>query len=120
MRSLKVSEVENSDLKNLLENIDNRLLLIALENFSLTLKRYGYDVPVYSRDSLAKLAEVSPEKKAQIRTFFDNWRSWIEPEAGEGDILEVNLAKEKMFLKRALDYHGLWLHEDFWNTLAEG
>lgn len=112
-------QVEPS-LKVILDDPENKLLLLALERFAEILRRYGHIVSIYSSGSLLKLSDTTSEKKTAIRTFFENLADWMEPEAGSPEIIKVDLEKEKTFLRRAFSHHGLWMHEDFWNTLTEG
>lgn len=116
----KYSRVVEPNLKAILDDPENKRLFVALDRFALVLRRYGHVVGTYSKSSLQKLSEVSASKKEEIRVFFDNLSDWMEPEAGSPDTLEVDLDKEKTFLRRAFAHHGLWMHEDFWNTLSNG
>ena len=116
----KFSAVVEPSFKAILDDPENKMLFAALERFAEVLRRYGHIVSIYSNGSLLKLSEVDSAKKATIRTFFENLSNWMEPEAGSPEIIEVDLEKEKTFLKRAFDHHGLWMHEDFWNTLTQG
>lgn len=119
---LNSNTLENSqkNLEFILNHPDNKLLIQALEKFKRTVKHYGYEVQTYSLSALNKLSEISPEKKSQITVFFENWAKWIEPESEDLDPLEIDVVKEKVFLKRALEHYGLWVSDEFMNTIQEG
>lgn len=117
---LNNTAITNRILSSVIVDPENRLLLEALEHFANVLRRYGIKVAPYSEMSLLKLAEVPVEKKRGIRSLFENWAQWIAPDSDGADILEVDLEKEKLFLKRALDHYGVWIHDDFWSSLRKG
>ena len=110
----------NIDPKIVIDDPENRRLLMALVDFAQKLQRYGIFVKVCNAASLNKLAELSSERKTQIRTHFENWGKWIEPDAGAPEIIEVDDEKERTFLKRALDHYGVWIHDEMWATIRKG
>lgn len=101
-------------------DFESRLLIETLENFSILASRYGYSVHPYSARSLQKLSTLPEERKISIRLFYENWISWIEPEDSSTHEIQIDLEKEKSFLKRALDHYNLRVHDDFWATLQTG
>lgn len=104
----------------ILNDPENTQLLMTLLDFSQKLKRYGFDVKVCTTAALMKLNEIDSAKKTEIRNYFENWGRWIEPDASETGVLEVDLEQEKVFLKRALDHYGLWIDDEFWKSMRHG
>lgn len=106
----------NLDPEQVLEDPLNRRLLETLVRFAEKIRPLGYDVPVSSRASLARLGETSPEKKRQIAESFDLWLGWIDPEE---DGVSRPEKSEKAFLQRALEHYGLHVDDEFWTTFTE-
>lgn len=106
----------NVDPAEILADAQNERLLVALNRFKNILAGLGYRVRAYTEGSLRRLATISPEKKAQIISSFENRCSWLEPV----DPRLPSEDKEKIFLKRALDHYGLEASDDFWKTLGHG
>ncbi len=108
---------EGNQVQDVLHSMENRRLLLALDQFAKLLTKYGYQVEVYSPKSLIHLNTISAEKKDSIAVYYENWSRWITPDASEVFNIPISEEKEKAFLKYALDHYGLEVSDDFIDTI---
>ncbi len=109
--------LEEHKYQSVLATIDLEFIS-CLQRFADILKVYGYEVPVASKAALAKLPEVSDEKKQQIIRQYDLFMDWIEPEK-DRDIKPDVTEKEIAWASKALQFYGLNVSDDFWATVTK-
>lgn len=97
-------------------NVD-RLLLAELENFGSLALSLGIPNRAVSQKGIEKLATLSTSKKLEVISYLKIWSQWICSDIEGSKVRHKHC--EKSTLRKALDYYGLDLHEDFWNTMTE-
>lgn len=100
---------------NSLSSIDLDLLG-CLQRFADILHIYGYEVPVASKAAIAKLPDVPDDKKMQIIRQYDFFLNWIAPEKKSGK--PPVSGNEITWAKKALQFYGLSVSDDFWATVT--
>lgn len=94
-------------------------LINKLQLFSEILKVYGYQVQATSPKALAKLPEISEEKKYELIKYFDNWTSWVRPEDSSSSIIQIDNERELGFLQKAIDFYEIDIDDRFMSTIGE-
>lgn len=92
-------------------------VLSTLAAFAKQIAYYGYTVRVYSESALSKLETLPPDRKQSIISFYENWCQWISPEGIGPTNPENSEILDKTFLKRALEYYGLEVSDEFMKTI---
>ncbi len=92
----------------------DKSLLAEVELFGNLIAGFGVQVALVSPAALDRLGGIPAEQKNELIRFLKLWRNWISSETKLGDKASYS---ETQTLRKALKYHGLEAHEDFWKTI---